>query len=215
LLRITGTRFFRGFGLSFGFVISSFSLLFTISEFFFQISWGRDEDAGRGIVGNPVGTVAASGSILWDCVSRSIPTHAVQGIQVQIFIPGAGEPKSCVSSGPRSRMAPLTEPPAGTKKPLGEAAEILRHRFPRPEALKDPDRCFWELAKMPVDNLHMCDPGKQGGDVVLYGPGDVRIGNRILGQELRDVHLRALLGIQEQPYGKIKRNRLENKPTRK
>jgi hypothetical protein len=142
LLRITGCRFFRGFGLSFGFIISSFSLLFTISEFFFQISWGRDEDAGRGIVGNPVGTVAASGSILWDCVSRSIPTHAVQGVQVQIFIPGAGEPKRCVSSGSRSRMAPLAEPLAGTKKPLGEDAEGVRHRLPRPETLEDLERRF-------------------------------------------------------------------------
>jgi hypothetical protein len=61
----------------------------------------------------------------------------------------------------------------------------------------------------------MCNPGVQGGEVVLYSPGGVGIRNRIFGPELGNGHLRALLGVRKQLYGKIKRNRRENKPTRK
>jgi hypothetical protein len=67
---------------------------------------------------------------------------------------------------------------------------------------------------MPVDDPHMANPGVQGGKVVLRSPGSVGFGDRILGPELSNGNLRAFLGIWEQPCGKIKSNRRENKLAR-
>jgi hypothetical protein len=67
-------------------------------------------------------------------------------------------------------MPPLAEPPAGILKSLRETAEVIRHRFPGPEALEDLQRGYRQLAKMPVNNPHVGDPGVQSGKVVLYGP---------------------------------------------
>jgi hypothetical protein len=55
---------------------------------------------------------------------------------------------------------------------------------------------------------------KQGGNMVLYGPGSVQIGNQGLNPELCDILLRALLGIREQPRGIFKRSWHENKSAR-
>jgi hypothetical protein len=146
----TSRWFFRRFELSFSLAISGFFfLLFIVSIFFFQISWRRDEGAGRGVDGNPVSTVATRGSLLRDFVSGSVPAHVVQGVQVQTFVPGACEHERCVSSGPRIRMPPLVEPLAGTLKSLREAADVIRHRFPGLEALEDLQRGCRQFAKMP------------------------------------------------------------------
>jgi hypothetical protein len=59
----------------------------------------------------------------------------------------------------RRRTPPLAHALAGIEKPLREIAEIVRHKFPRPEAFEDLDCCFGELAKMPIDDHYMGDPG--------------------------------------------------------
>jgi hypothetical protein len=64
-------------------------------------------------------------------------------------------------------MPPLAYPPTGILEPDGKESEVVRHRLPRPEALEDLERDFWQLAKMPVDDLHVRNPGVQSGEVVL------------------------------------------------
>jgi hypothetical protein len=111
-------------------------------------------------------------------------------------------------------MPPLAEPPAGILKSLRETAEVIRHRFPGPEALEDLQRGYRQLAKMPVNNPHVGDPGVQSGKVVLYGPGGAGVRNRILSTELGDGCLRAYLRIREHLCGEIKRSRYENTTVR-
>jgi hypothetical protein len=156
LLQIPTGCFLGDIEFSFNLVLSGFFFLsLIISEFFNNVSRRRDEVTGRGVLGNPVSAIAAFGSQFRNRVGGSIPAHDVQGVQVQTFIPRAGKPKRYVSSGAHCGMTPLAEPPAGTKKPFGEAADILQHRFPRPEALEGPNCYFWELAEMPVDDPHV------------------------------------------------------------
>jgi hypothetical protein len=90
LLLVASDCFLGDLEFSFNLVLSNFFfflLLLVTSEFLYGIGRRRDEGAGGGVLSNPVSTVAALGSIFRDCVSRSAIAHAVQGIQVQLFIP--------------------------------------------------------------------------------------------------------------------------------
>jgi hypothetical protein len=64
-------------------------------------------------------------------------------------------------------MPPLAEPLAGILKPLREAADVVWHWFPGPEALEDLQHGFRQLPKVPIHNPHVGDAGVESGKVVL------------------------------------------------
>jgi hypothetical protein len=68
-------------------------------------------------------------------------------------------------------MPPLAEPLSSILKPMRQAADGVRHRFPRPEALENLQCGFRKLAQMPVDNPHVRNAGVQGREAILCGPG--------------------------------------------
>jgi hypothetical protein len=86
-LWVASSRFLRDLRLGFSLVLVGFFFLLVVSEFVFDISWGRNEGAGGGVLGNPVSTIAALGGLFRNHISRSVPAQAVQSIHVQLFIP--------------------------------------------------------------------------------------------------------------------------------
>jgi hypothetical protein len=104
---------FRSLHLGVALILLGILFLLILRDFISGVSWRRDEGAGRSELGDLVGAVAVLGSFGRIGVSGSIRVHAVEGVQVQIIVPGACNTKCCVSSVTGRRALPLAEPFAG------------------------------------------------------------------------------------------------------
>jgi hypothetical protein len=136
----------------------------------------------------------------------------MQRIQVQLFVPGAGNTKCCISSGTRGGVFPLAEPSVGFLEPLSKEGEVVRHGLPRPQELEDLEGDFRQLVKMPVDDPHVCDPGITCNQVIISVPGSLGVSSTILNPQLGDLGVRVRLGLRKELWEKRKRELYKDTP---
>jgi hypothetical protein len=130
-------------------------------------------------------------------LSYPVRAVAVFGNLGGVFVPRAGNMKCCISSGTGRGAHPFTKPFASIPEPLGKESQVVLHGLTGPQELEDLKVDFRHIAKMPVDDLHMCDPGVQRNEVIICIPGSIRIANNIFSPYLGDPFLRVRLGIRE------------------
>ncbi|KAK1660684.1 hypothetical protein QYE76_048843 [Lolium multiflorum] len=188
-LLLRGFAFFRRLLL----VLAGIIFLLIFRYFIRDVSGRRDESAGTGKLSHPVRAVLALRSF----GGVRVGTQGVEGIKVQLLILGAGNAKRCVSSGTGRRAFPLAEPFTGISEALGKKGQVLRYNLPGPQKLEDLHGYFRHVAKVPIDSLHVGDPGVQRNEVIVRVPRGIRITDNMFGPQLHHPLMRMRLGVRE------------------
>jgi hypothetical protein len=125
-----------------------FGLLLVITRIIFKTCRRRYKGAGRSIVGNLVSSLTALGGQNWIGVSGSIAAERGQSFQIQVLIPRANEPKSCIGTRACGRVPPLIQPGTALHKMSSDRVNAVWDRFPRPKAFEGMDSRIWKLTKL-------------------------------------------------------------------
>jgi hypothetical protein len=121
----------------------------------------------------------------------------MEGVKVQLLIPRAGNAERCISSGTSRLAFPLAEPLTGVPRALGEESRVLQYSLPGPQELKDLHSHFRHVAKVPVDSLHMGDPGMQRNEMFIWAPRGIRTAGTMFSPKLHHLLVRVWLGVRE------------------
>jgi hypothetical protein len=93
---------------------------------------------------------------------------------------------------------PLAEPFANVPEPLSKESQVVRHGLPGPQKFEDLKGNFRHIAKMPVDDLHVCEPGVERNEMVVCVPRSFRIASRVLSPQLHDPLMRVRPGVRKE-----------------
>ena len=131
--RESGSRSFRGSVASVSIVkrlLLGFILL--LVEIILDVRRGRDEGAHVGILRDAVRAILPLSGKDRVQIGFCVFTHAGEGVQIELRVPGAGDAEGGVSSSAGSGALPLTDPPASTLEAIADEGEGVRHLLARP-----------------------------------------------------------------------------------
>jgi hypothetical protein len=137
----------------------------------------------------------------------------VKGVQIQIFVPGAGDAQGRICSGTSRRASPFPDPPAGVLETVREKRYALRHSVLRPHHVADFLGMIWQIDQVLVHGAHMLNPGGERDQVVICIPGKLPVAERQLCPALLHLLVGVHLGIRKEPYKKRKRIRTNYRMT--